>query len=82
MEQDLINAVDILPLEDHKGEVSYKLFTLFPLPFTRLFIFFYLVVWKPEDVERGGQAYKFSNLSRRKKYLHPNLHFYPHNPWS
>ena len=39
MEQDLINAGDILPLEIHKEKVSYELFTLSPLPFTGLFIF-------------------------------------------
>ena len=39
MEKDLINARDILLLEIHKEKVSYELFTLSPLPFTRLFIF-------------------------------------------
>lgn len=44
MEQDLINAGDILALEDHKEKVSYKPFILSPLPFTGLFIFFFPVM--------------------------------------
>lgn len=55
MEQDLINAEDILSLEDHKEKVSFEPFILSLLPFTGLFIFFYSVMagsqkkWKGED---------------------------------
>lgn len=44
MEQDLINATDILPLKHHNEKASYEPFILSSLPFSELFIFSYLVM--------------------------------------
>lgn len=53
MEQDLIYTRDILPLEDHKEKVSYEPFILSPLPFSGLFIFFYLVMAGSQKMWKG-----------------------------